>query len=100
MADRVRFTFDPLCPWCYQTSRWAFHLQDIGEIELSFGLFSLELNGFDKEADRFDPDRSRAARALRTALLVREEVGEAACGRFYRSIGGRYFVGLEDLADV
>ena len=41
--DTVRFHFDPICPWCYQTSRWAKRLEQLGEIELDWGLFSLEV---------------------------------------------------------
>jgi protein-disulfide isomerase-like protein with CxxC motif len=41
--DAVRFHFDPICPWCYQTSRWAKRLEQLGEIELDWGLFSLEV---------------------------------------------------------
>jgi hypothetical protein len=39
----VKFHFDPICPWCYQTSRWAKRLEQLGEIELDWGLFSLEV---------------------------------------------------------
>ena len=41
--DAVRFHFDPICPWCYQTSRWAKRVEQLGEIELDWGLFSLEV---------------------------------------------------------
>jgi hypothetical protein len=42
--DAVRFHLDPACPWCYQTSRWAKRLEQLGEIELAWGLFSLEVS--------------------------------------------------------
>ena len=70
-------------------------------MELSWGVFCLELNGFTKDHDLFDPARSSAAPSLRTAVLVRERLGERACGAFYEAIGRRYFHGDEavDLAD-
>nr|MBA2530347.1 DsbA family protein [Euzebyales bacterium] len=43
MADAVRFYFDPICPWCYQTSRWIRRVEELGEVTVSWGLFSLEL---------------------------------------------------------
>src|SRR5271170_2739606 len=43
VMDAVRFHFDPICPWCYQTSRWAKRVEQLGEIELDWGLFSLEV---------------------------------------------------------
>jgi protein-disulfide isomerase-like protein with CxxC motif len=97
--EPVRFHFDPRCPWCYQTSRWVLHLERLGVIELSWGVYCLELGAFTKPVDRFDPDRAMAGPALRTAVLVREEWGQRACGAFYAAIGHRYFVGLEDLRD-
>ncbi|MDP8978475.1 MAG: DsbA family protein [Actinomycetota bacterium] len=43
MTEHVPFYFDPVCPWAYQTSRWARRLAELGEITLDWGLFSLTL---------------------------------------------------------
>ena len=99
MADAVRFHFDPICPWCWQTSRWARRLEEVGEISLTYGVFCLELNNFTKPHDAFDPERSRSAPSLRTAVLVRDEVGERACGAFYAALGERYFHAEQDITD-
>ena len=98
MTEAVQFSFDPLCPWCYQTSRWAIRLEELACLELRWAVFSLELNGFSKPLDLFDPARSRSAPALRTAVTVRSELGEGPCGRFYAALGKRYFFGLEELS--
>jgi predicted DsbA family dithiol-disulfide isomerase len=98
VMERIQFSFDPRCPWCYQTSRWALRLESLGEMELTWSVFSLELNRFNGEDREFDPGRSMSAAALRTSVMVRETEGEAACGRFYAAIGHRYFYLLEDLA--
>lgn len=42
MAERVRFYFDPICPWCYQSSRWARRSEELGVPEFAWGLFFLE----------------------------------------------------------
>ncbi len=99
MPDVVQFSFDPLCPWCYQTSRWALRLQDLGILELQWGVFSLELNHFDKPHEEFDASRARSVPALRTAVAVRAEEGQAACGRFYAALGEQYFFKLQDLSE-
>ena len=99
MADAVRFHFDMRCPWCYQTSRWVRRLAELGEVTVSWGVFALELQNFTKPIDRFDPARGHGIAALRTAVAVRDAVGQDACGAFYSAVGDRYFVGLEDLAD-
>jgi protein-disulfide isomerase-like protein with CxxC motif len=93
------FSFDPRCPWCYQTSRWALRLQTLGIIELKWSVFSLELNNFEGDKRDFPFSTSKSAPALRTSLLVRDSEGESACGDFYAAIGQRYFYGLEDLRE-
>ncbi|MFO8074793.1 MAG: DsbA family protein [Egibacteraceae bacterium] len=81
-AEHIRFFFDPICPWCYQTSRWIRQLEALGEVTASWGLFSLELAN-DGQSDRLP----RSAASLRTALLVDERHGAAATGRFYATLG-------------
>ena len=99
MKETIQFHFDPRCPWCYQTSRWALRLEELGRIELHWGVFCLELNHFEGPHDDFDPEESKSAPALRTAVVVRDAVGQAACGAFYAAIGRRYFFELEDLSE-
>jgi protein-disulfide isomerase-like protein with CxxC motif len=89
MPECVRFFFDPVCPWSYQTSRWARRLEELGVIELRWGLFSLELQNAGKEPEELAAAHARSTRALRTAVAVRRTAGPAAVGNFYRSIGRR-----------
>lgn len=99
MKEVIQFSFDPRCPWCYQTSRWALRLEELGHVELRWGVFCLELNNFEGPHEEFDPVPSTSAPALRTAVLVRDTQGHAACGRFYAAVSRRYFFDLEDLSD-
>jgi predicted DsbA family dithiol-disulfide isomerase len=85
MAEQIRFYFDPLCPWCYQTSRWARRLDELGVVEVDWRVFSLAIvNG---------GDEGRAAAAtgsapsLRTAIAIRDAHGNAAVGAFYKALG-------------
>jgi predicted DsbA family dithiol-disulfide isomerase len=88
VTERVRFHFDPICPWCYQTSRWIRRLAELGEIELSWGLYSLEIvNAGDDESTR--KGHARSGPSLRTAQLVGEELGSEALGAFYATLGRR-----------
>lgn len=89
MAERVCFYFDPICPWCYQTSRWARRLEELGVIELDWGVFSLELQNAGKEPDDLAQAHARSSRALRTAVVVRDTLGAAAVGAFYKALGER-----------
>jgi hypothetical protein len=79
---------DPFCPWCYQTARWARRLEELGVVELSWGFLSLEMQNAGE--GHFDIDvHTRSVPAMRVALLVREELGQAAAGRFYAAISAR-----------
>ncbi len=102
MVEHVRFHFDPICPWCYQTSRWIRQLERLGEVQASWGLFSLELvNAGSEESKR--KQHSRSAPSLRTAIVVDEQVGSSALGDFYAALGARvHEVGeaLEDEATI
>jgi protein-disulfide isomerase-like protein with CxxC motif len=90
MAERVRFHFDPICPWCYQTSRWARRLEELGVIELEWGLFSLELQNRGSEPEELAAAHARSGRSLRTSVVVRDRAGPAAVGSFYAHLGRRH----------
>lgn len=89
MPDRVLFYFDPICPWSYQTSRWVRRLEELGIIEVDWGLFSLELQNAGTEPEELASAHARSALALRTAVAVREAAGATGVGRFYKAIGRR-----------
>jgi predicted DsbA family dithiol-disulfide isomerase len=84
MAESIRFYFDPLCPWCYQTSRWARRLDELGVVDVEWRVFSLAI------VNRGDEGRAAAdtgsAPSLRTAIAVRDAHGNAAVGAFYKAL--------------
>jgi protein-disulfide isomerase-like protein with CxxC motif len=99
MAERVCFYFDPICPWSYQTSRWARRLEELGVIDLDWGLFSLELQNAGKEPEELARAHARSERALRTAVAVRDVAGRKAVGAFYKAVGERVHEQGEALDD-
>ncbi len=90
MPERIRFHFDPICPWCYITSKWARRLVELGEAELDWAVFSLELANADREELRTSKGHAASAAALRTVIAVRDAEGSAAVGRFYEHLGRRH----------
>lgn len=88
--ERVKFYFDPRCPWCYQTSRWAKRLEQLGEIELDWGVFSLEVVNLEEGKDPLELEATGSP-ALRTAVAIAEAHGSRAIGPFYTALGRRTF---------
>ncbi|HZU76446.1 MAG TPA: DsbA family protein [Dehalococcoidia bacterium] len=85
MPERVRFHFDPRCPWAYQTARWMRRLEHLGEVEVSWAPFALSVV-HQTEEKRAAPDGDGAP-ALRTVIALRAARGEVAVGAFYEALG-------------
>jgi protein-disulfide isomerase-like protein with CxxC motif len=102
--DRIRLYFDPICPWCYQTSRWVRRLAELGEVEADWGVFSLELanaeGGDLSEEQRREKAHARSGPALRTVITVRDAAGSDGVDAFYRRIGERVHQRGEPLAEL
>jgi hypothetical protein len=86
--DKVKFHFDPRCPWCYQTSRWIRRLEELGELEADWGIFSLEVVNLEAGKDPRQID-AVSGPALRTAIVIRDNFGSKAIGPFYAALGKR-----------
>ncbi len=86
MTERIRFHFDPLCPWAWQGSRWIREVERVRDVEVTWRLFSLGLIN----ADSGNPSGDAHAHGMSVlrclALLMREE-GNEAVGRAYEAIG-------------
>ena len=84
MTERIRFYFDPLCPWCYQTSRWARRLDELGVVGVEWRVFSLQIvNGGDEGRTATD---TGSVPSLRTAVAIRAAHGNDAVGAFYKAL--------------
>src|SRR5262249_1362821 len=95
---RVIFYFDPRCPWCYQTARWARRLAELGEIDLDWRVFSLEVVNRPEDTDPADLEATGSP-ALRTAVLVASEYATPALGPFYAELGRRTFETVPPASD-
>ncbi|MGH8932415.1 MAG: DsbA family protein [Egibacteraceae bacterium] len=99
MVERVRFHFDPICPWCYQAARWIWRLVELGEVEADWAVFSLAIANDGNEESRVKR-HDRSEPALRTVIAVRERHGREAVGEFYRQLGRRVHERGEPLEEL
>ena len=86
MTVPVRVWVDPSCPWAWQTVRWLIGLRDNGVVELSWSLFSLELNS-SPPGTSFREAAPRHGRSLTALALAREEGGAPAFETLYAALG-------------
>lgn len=100
MSERIRFHFDPICPWCYITSGWVHRLVALGEVEADWAVFSLEIANEADPALRESKGHTRSAQALRTVIALRDAEGPLAVGRFYEALGRRVHEGGEPLEET
>lgn len=97
MTPAVRFHFDPLCPWCWMTSKWVRQLERLGVVRADWAVFSLAIVNAGTEKAEVK-GHARGSDALRTVIAVRQAAGRDAVGRFYAELGGRIHERGEDPA--
>lgn len=89
----VEFFLDPVCPWCWITSRWVTNVQAEKQYTVGWRFISLELLNRDNERP---PERvathQAGMRALRVADQVRIDHGNEAVAAFYTALGRRVHV--------
>jgi len=93
-APDVEFFLDPVCPWCWITSRWVTNVQRECNDDVGWRFISLEL--LNKENERTPAHQAThqaGLRTLRVADQVRIEHGNEAVARYYTALGTRIHVG-------
>ena len=97
MQEKVRFHFDPLCPWAWQSARWLREVEKVRPVEVDWRLFSLKLVN-QGQSDPLADAHVQGTPALRTLALVRREGGNRLVGRLYERIGEHVHERGEDLS--
>jgi 2-hydroxychromene-2-carboxylate isomerase len=83
----VRFHFDVMCPWAYQSSVWIREVRRVRDVHVSWGLFSLEeVNREEGKKHPWERPWSYGWSLLRVAALLRRE-GDDAVDRWYEAAG-------------
>jgi predicted DsbA family dithiol-disulfide isomerase len=82
----VRVWVDPSCPWAWQTVRWLLDLRGHGVVDLTWSLFSLEVNS-SPAGTPFREAAPRHGASLAALMLARREQGPSAFEALYVALG-------------
>lgn len=99
----ISFYFDPICPFCWITSRWILQVQPHRNLNVIWKPFSLalrngELNPKDRESSHAE-DYRNSHRALRVMVTVQDE-NDIPLIESYSAIGFEHHVMGEALGDT
>ena len=89
----VEFFLDPVCPWCWITSRWVTHVQAEESYSVGWRFISLfVLNEGKERSEEMRAVHEGGLRALRVADQVRIDHGNEAVAAYYTALGTQIHV--------
>ncbi len=87
----VELFFDPVCPYCWQTSKWLRQVQRRNGMEIGYRFISLrflnEPSGYEGKPATHRQIHRNGTRLLRVAAATRDAHGNDAVGTLYRCMG-------------
>ncbi len=91
-ARTIEFFFDPLCPWCWITSRWVAEVASSRQLEVRWRLISLAVLNGGEGAPPPPPEYASAIRVgteLMRVMAAAKQLGNEQLGDLYTELGIR-----------
>lgn len=91
MAADLEFFFDPVCPFCWITSRWVRRVEGLRNLEVRWRFISLAMlneDDYDDKPEHYPGAHRRGLQMLRVAAAARAKAGDDIVGPIYDALGG------------
>ncbi len=87
---QLDFFLDPMCPFCWMTSKWIRTVREHRDLDITWRFISLRVlneGNYDNLPEGYVDGHDRGFEYLRVAAAVRDTEGNEAVGRFYEALG-------------